>query len=97
MSPPALPAGALGLSASLAWVNRASRGRFSDRMIAAVFKHYRAVGTDPAILTTAAVSWLAMGCDKKPDPLNQYWHLVDQVSARVRSTYLRMDPEDLIT
>lgn len=93
----ALPAGALSLSSSLAWINRSSKGRFNDRMVLAAVRHHRAVGTDPAILVHAAVVWLALGCEKRPDPLNQYWHLVDQVSAQTRSRYMDVDMENLIT
>jgi hypothetical protein len=97
MARPIAPTGPLALSGQLAWVNRSSRGRFNDRMVRAAMRHHRERGTDPAILTTAAVVWLSQSLDRSPDPLNQYWHIVDLVSAQVRSAYFRVDPSELMS
>jgi hypothetical protein len=94
---PAYPTGPLALSGQLAWVNRASKGRFNDRMVRSAVRHHRERGTDPAILVCAAVVWLSLSLDRSPDPLNQYWHLVDTVSAQVRSAYFRVDPSELMS
>lgn len=86
----------MSLSTALAWVNRASHGRFNDSLVRSAMRHHRERDTDPAILVHAALVWLALDCSKTVDPVNQYWHIVDQVSAQVRSRYVMMDPERLI-
>lgn len=96
MSRPVLPDDPMALSYGLAWINRASHGRFNHKMVMSAMAHRAQRGTDPAILIHAALVWLSLGLDRTPDSLNQYWHIVDQVSARVRSTYLQIPVRELL-
>ena len=80
----------------LNWLDLISRGRLGRRLIAAAMLHQRRVGTEPGILIAAAVQYLAAGLDRHDDFLNQYWHIVNQVSARERARYLNLEEEDLL-
>lgn len=84
------------LSTGLAWVAEASRGRLSDQIVESALQHYRVLRTEPGILIAAAVQYLVSGSDREDDPLNRYWHIVNQVSARERARYLNLEEKELL-
>lgn len=91
-----MPDPAVQLSAALAWLALASKGRVDGTLTRAVVEHHRRTRCDPAVLVAACVQYLIAGADREPDALNRYWHIADQVSARTRARYLNIEQDDLL-
>lgn len=90
------PTGASQLATALNWVDVASGGRLGNQIVQAAIRHHRSRHTEPGILIAAAIQYLVSDSDRKPDRVNRFWHLVDQVSARERSRYLNMEESELM-
>lgn len=86
----------LQLSEGLNWLAVASKKRLSAQVVTAIMDHHRERGTEPGILLAAAVAFLVAGADRQTNPLNRYWHIADQISARERARYLNVDEKELI-
>jgi hypothetical protein len=91
-----LPSPGRQLAEALAWLAAAApRGALPASMIYAIVAHQRSVQTDPSILITATVRYLATRKNRDDDRLNRYWHIVDQVSAQARARYQGVEEKDL--
>ena len=90
-----LPTAPAELSADLAWLALASKGRVTNTLIRSIMEHQRRTRCEPAILVAAVIQYLILGADREPDNINRYWHLADQVSARTRSRYLYIEESEL--
>ena len=83
------------LSADLAWLALASKGRVTKALTASIMEHQRRTQCVPAVLIAAVVQYLILKADGEQDNINRYWHLVDQVSARTRARYLYIPESEL--
>lgn len=84
------------LAEALAWLAAAApRDALPAPAIYAIMAHQRTVHTDPSILISAAVRYLATRKNREDDRLNRYWHIADQVSAQARARYQGTEEGDL--
>lgn len=82
-----LQSSAAQLSQQLNWLSSRNRARLRTAYVQLLMDHHTRRGTDPAILVSGVVIWLATGGDRSGDPVNQLWYAVDLVANQVKSRY----------
>ena len=82
-----LRSSAAQLSQQLNWLCSKNRTRFRAAHVQLLMDHHTRRGTDPAIIVSGVVIWLATGGDKTGDPVNELWHAIDLVGDQVKGRY----------